>query len=485
MNRSFIKSMSYTGCLNRILSVSCVCILVFSLVCTAVRSNADTPGITYDTLLFDQSRIHEINVEISEEDWSDLRINPTNETKYTVSVTIDGEEYRNVTFKTKGNSSLSSVAKMDSDRYSFKLNFGSLEKGQTYHGLKKLHLSNIFADATYLKDYISYEIFRAAGVDAPLTSYVQLSINGEVFGLYLAIEDISGSYLDRTRNGRGELYKPSNGIDNMNGSSREEGDNGEGLKWSGRNSDSGASLRYTDDNTSSYPDIFDNAVTSVTEKDKQQVVKALKALSEGKEEEALDTDEVIRYFAAHNFVMNDDSYTGGMFHNYFLYENDGRLSMLPWDYNLAFGSFSGSGGNVATAIVNAGIDSPIRGSKKTRPMWTWIPGNEEYLEKYHEVFDELLSGYFESGEFEKELSRIRELIRPYVKTDPSAFYTLEEFDIASQTLLDFCLLRSQSIRKQLDGELDTITSQQYIGDRIDASSLNLSATGRINMGTGY
>ena len=481
MNSSFIKGFSETGHSHRILTVFSVFVLTFLFLSMTIRTNADKSGITYDTLLFDHSRIHEINIKISEEDWADLCKNPTDETKYTVTVTVDDEEYRNVTFKTKGNSSLSSVAKMDSDRYSFKLNFGSIEKGQTYHGLKKLHLGNLYADATYLKDYISYEIFRAAGVDAPLTGYVQLSINGEVFGLYLAIEDISGSYLDRTRNGKGELYKPSNGLDDMNGD-WEDGDAGDGFRMSARISDSGASLRYTDDNISSYPDIFDHAVTDITEKDMQKVVDALKALSEGNVEEALDTDEVIRYFAAHNFVMNDDSYTGGMLHNYYLYENNGRLSMLPWDYNLAFGSFSGSGGNTATAIVNAGIDSPVRGSKKTRPMWTWIPGNEEYLEKYHEIFDELISGYFESGEFEKEMARVCELIRPYVKTDPSAFYSVEEFDTASQTLLDFCLLRSLSIRKQLNGDLDTITSQQYREDRVDASSVNVSETGRISMG---
>ena len=99
---------------------------------TVAAANADmdagtvaaADALTYDTLLFDHGRVHEINVEISEEDWADLRANPKNETKYPVSVTVDGETYRNVTFKTKGNTSLSSVAAMDSDRYSFKLNFG-------------------------------------------------------------------------------------------------------------------------------------------------------------------------------------------------------------------------------------------------------------------------------------------------------------------------------------------------------------------------
>ena len=56
----------------------------------------------------------------------------------------------------------------------------------------------------------------------------------------------------------------------------------------------------------------------------------------------MDIESVISYFVAHNFVCNFDSYTGSMIHNYYLYEDGGLLSMLPWDYNLAFGGFMGS-----------------------------------------------------------------------------------------------------------------------------------------------
>lgn len=69
---------------------------------------------------------------------------------------------------------------------------------------------------------------------------------------------------------------------------------------------------------------------------------SLKALSTGEDlKDYLDTDEIISYFTVHNFVLNYDSYTGNMLHNYYLYENDGEHAMLPWDYNLSFGAFSG------------------------------------------------------------------------------------------------------------------------------------------------
>ena len=90
-------------------------------------------------------------------------------------------------------------------------------------------------------------------------------------------------------------------------------------------------------------------------------------------------DSVMRYFVVHDYVVNGDSYTGSIIHNYYLHENDGILSMIPWDYNLAFGSFQSSSGNKS---VNSPIDSPVSGNEADRPMVGWIFESEEYTEEY-------------------------------------------------------------------------------------------------------
>ena len=116
-------------------------------------------------------------------------------------------------------------------------------------------------------------------------------------------------------------------------------------------------LQYIDDDPDSYANIFDNAKTKVKKKDQARLIAALKKLSEG-DTSAVDTDAVAMYMAVHNFLCNGDSYTGSMVHNYYLYEKDGVLSMIPWDYNLAFGAFSsgmgGTGGAGGAVSVNAG-----------------------------------------------------------------------------------------------------------------------------------
>ena len=517
--------------------------------------------LSYENKLFDTSYVHTINIEIADDDWEDLKANPTQKTKYQVDITIDGETINDVSFSTKGNTSLSSVSSdSDSDRYSFKVNFGKYVENQTYYGLNKLNLNNIYADATYMKEYVSYKIFDEAGVDSPLVSYVDIQINGEEFGLYLAIEDISESYLNRTNDGEGELYKPeTSSLANMGGGkgnmqppsdmkmpdgmerpndmqtpdnadssggmerpndmqAPDNADSSEGterpndmqapdnadssgnmerpndMKMPGGNGfpngdmfsdDNGASLKYTDDEVSSYSDIFDNTITNSDEDDWNKVIAALKSLSEDDAESAVDTDEVIRYFVAHNFVLNYDSYTGNMLHNYFLYENDGKLSLLPWDYNLAFGTFSGGGemgnGENATALINTGIDSPLSGADEAdRPFWEFIASDEDYLEQYHKVYDELISSFFESGKFESELERVYNMIRPYVEKDTSAFYTVDEFDDAYETLNKFCLLRAESIRKQLSGELASISDEQTASEQVDASDISIKTMGMQN-----
>ena len=91
----------------------------------------------------------------------------------------------------------------------------------------------------------------------------------------------------------------------------------------------------------SYDNIFRNAKFDPSDEDKRRVIQALKTLDSGENlEEAVNVEQVLRYFTVQVFVVNMDSYLGKTGHNYFLYEEEGRLSILPWDYNLAFATYS-------------------------------------------------------------------------------------------------------------------------------------------------
>lgn len=174
-----------------------------------------------------------------------------------------------------------------------------------------------------------------------------------------------------------------------------------------------------------------------------------------------------------------------MIHNYYLYEKDGQMQMIPWDYNLAFGGFQSM--ESATSLVNYPIDSPVsNGNVEDRPMIAWIFADEEYTELYHRYLSELISEFFNSGDFENMIDGVYDMISPYVEKDPTKFYTYEEFKTGVSTLKEFCLLRAESIEGQLNGSISSTAGAGQSDELVDAGDLQISDMGAMNnpMGDG-
>lgn len=504
----------------------CCVVLALVLILCILFMNGERLGIRktsaaaeYEGTLFDTSRVHSIDIIM--DDWDDFTANCKSEEYYNCTVVIDNEAYKNVAIRGKGNTSLSQVS---NDRYSYKIEFDHYNSANTYYGLDKLCLNNIIQDNTYMKDYLTYRMMNDMGVASPLCSYAYITVNGEDWGLYLAVEGVEEAFLERNYGkSYGELYKPDsmnmgagrgNGEkfdmdeflddssvdtsdasdfknfpnENQNGGMPEPPDGFDfektdeksvpnGFGGGMTNGSDDVLLKYTDDSIESYSNIFDNAKTDVATADKKRLIKSLKKLNDGEDiESTVDVEKVIRYFAVHNFVLNFDSYTGSMIHNYYLYENDGQLQMIPWDYNLAFGGFQSAGD--ATSLVNYPIDSPVSGgSVSDRPMLAWIFESEEYTELYHKYLSEFIGEYFDSGYFSEMIDGVREMISPYVEKDPTKFCTYDEFEKGIETLKSFCLLRAESIRGQLDGTIGSTSDTQQSDTLTDASSIKIDDMG--------
>lgn len=485
----------------------CCAVFIVTLLVTVFFMNAETFGIGkaasvmgYENRLFDTSTVHTIDIVM--DDWDEFIANCKNEEYYSCAVVIDNEPYKNVAIRAKGNTSLTQVEAYGNNRYSFKIEFDHYDDAKTYYGLDKLCLNNIIQDNTYMKDYLTYQMMAEMGVASPLCSYVYITVNGEDWGLYLAVEGIEESFLRRNYgNDYGALYKPDsmgmgggrgNGekfdMDEFLDTPKFDNEKPDGnTQWEQRpdrmpdggmmSGSDDVLLKYTDDEFASYANIFDNAKTEISDSDKTRLIVALKKLSNGEDiSGTVDVEAVIRYFVVHNFVLNFDSYTGSMIHNYYLYEKDGQMQMIPWDYNLAFGGFESA--SDAEKLVNYPIDSPVSGgSTEDRPMIAWIFENEEYTALYHQYFSDFILGYFDSGYFEEMIDTVTSLISPYVEKDPTKFGTYEEFEAGASTLGEFCLLRAQSIRGQLNGTIGATSDTQEDGTLIDAGDISVSAMG--------
>ena len=116
--------------------------------------------------------VHTVDIVADEDDWQEMLSNAMAEEYISCALVIDGESYKNVGIRPKGNTSLSTVANSDSDRYSFKIEFDHYDSTSTYYGLDKLCLNNVIQDNTYMKDYLCYQMMAYTGAETPLTSYV-------------------------------------------------------------------------------------------------------------------------------------------------------------------------------------------------------------------------------------------------------------------------------------------------------------------------
>ena len=493
-------------------------------------------GMEYETVLFDTDDIISIDILMDEDEWDRMLKNAVSEEYYSCDVVINGERFSNVGIRPKGNTSLSAIAMSDSERYSFKLEFGHFVEGQTCHGLDKLILNNNYADATNMKEAIVYDMFQYLGADASLYNYADLSVNGEYYGVYLALEGVEQSFMLRNYGTQdGELYKPDNmemgGGNEQRGGRKEEQDSGNeeadtagekdgndpkdanaagnnpgnkekekktaDTEEAGKQSragkggpgggfsmggSGGADLNYTDDELESYSSIWESQITDTTDTDHRRVVTALKNVSEGNDlEKYLDVDNILKYMAVHSFAVNMDSLSGSMAHNYYLYEYDGQLNILPWDYNLSFGGMS-MGGSDATSMVNDAIDTPFAGTE----FFNALLENDEYRERYHEYLRQLTDGYVKGGAFDETYSRIRSQIDTLVGTDPTAMYTFEEYQKAAELLHETVELRAESIEGQLGGTIPSTDEGQKKDPSalVDASDIDVTAMGQFDMGGG-
>ncbi|NFG42417.1 spore coat protein CotH [Clostridium botulinum] len=554
-------------------------IFIFSLVV-----NNETSSIAQKKLstVLDKESITNIDIDIDDSDWDWLIENATNEEFRSCDLTINGEKFYNVGIRPKGNTSLTNVASDDTtDRYSFKIKFDKYVDGQTYHGLESIVLNNIIQDSTYMKEYITYDLYESLGVATPEMSYSNITVNNENWGLYLAIEVVDERYLENNfGSNEGNIYKPetmgvNNGGGNQGGNPPNGGERPTGLppgiendqgnmtmpsqggqetqqnindenisntqqdlenvsevkmptgqekinataekntsqddnisnkeitkpnettnnempqmggNKMGSRAVEGADFVYIDDNVSSYSIVRESAVLKrTTDADFEKVINMFKNLNEGTNlEEVLDVEEVLKYFAVNTFVINLDSYSGAMYHNYYLYEKDGKCQMLPWDLNLSFGGFGARGDNggnqgnasSASSVINFPIDNPVSGDLSSMPLIGKLLEVDEYKEMYHSYLKQIADEYFNNGYYENLVNKIDNLISSYVENDPTAFCTYDEYKNSIPEMIKFGEDRTKSVLAQLNGEQSSTTYGTI------ESTVNMTALGDMGGGKG-
>ncbi|MEK4289513.1 CotH kinase family protein [Paenibacillus sp. FSL P4-0502] len=370
-----------------------------------------------DEQVFPKDKVVDVKITLDPDDFQDMLDNASAEEYKMASVEYNGMKYDNVAVRTKGNLSLRSVVQMtDSDRYSFKISFDEYVN-QNLFGITKINLNNNYSDASYMREFLTYELAESVGLPTPKYSFVNVYVNDELKGFYLAVEQIGDAYLERNfGNAYGALYK---GV--MTGQ-------GSDLTWLG------------DD-----PALYTGLEMKSDKSNDDILVDMLNELNNGTDyEKYIDVEESLKYIALNAVTGNMDSYLGGNKQNYYLYEDDGVFSILPWDYNMAFGGMGSA---------DVLIDEPTQGALAERPLIAKLLANEEYKTKYHEIVSEMITGYLADDTFQARIDELNTMISSYVKADPSAFYTFEQYENGIKAVETFMSNMATSIQQQLDGTI--------------------------------
>lgn len=380
---------------------------------------------------FNADVVNQLSINITQENWQDILDNPLDEAYHEASITLNGITLDSVAIRTKGGSSLTSVAQSASDRYSFKIDINKYVSGQKFFGLKKFTLQNSFNDPSYMREVIAYDLLDEMGVATPEHAYVNIYVNGELFGLYVMVEAIDSTFLDNHfANNKGDLYKPD-GV--------------------------GSDLLWIDNNISSYSDI--NLKTNEETTDNGAFINFVESLDQGATDK-IAVDSLLRYLSVSVALSNLDSYHGSLAHNYYLYDQDGVFSLLPWDFNEAFGTFAMGCNGVDVRELY--VDEPITGPLADRPLVANVFANQTYLTTYHDYLWQLINGPLTSDAFAARVAKIAALIGDSVANDPSAFYSADDFENNINTTVDrffglteFINYRVDNMTKQLQGDLPT------------------------------
>ncbi len=164
--------------------------------------------------LFDYTKLHTFEIELSDADWTWLQANPLLEEYRPAEVVFEGRRWTGAALRYKGSyCTLESCVDADTGerlcpKLSFKLKFNEYDADGRFYGLRKFNLHSGVRDQTMMHEVVSYHLYRSLGVPAPRASHALVTINGEPQGLFVLIEDIDKEFLqDQWTDDEGNLYK--------------------------------------------------------------------------------------------------------------------------------------------------------------------------------------------------------------------------------------------------------------------------------------
>ena len=367
--------------------------------------------------IYDVRSVKDVKIQFEFDDWKN-QLNDFKEAgkdeRLIGTVTVNGTRYDSVGVRYKGNSSYFNVRNTGSSKLPFNIKVNHIKKKQKLpNGYTSLKLSNVFRDPSFLREVLAYEI-AGKYMPSPRANYVRVYVNDQLLGLYNNTESVDEKFLkENFGNDDGTLVKCD---PNWHGEVKrgcKKGNNG--------------SLNYLGDNPNCYFDYYEKK----SDKGWKDLVNLTKVLETNTKdiEKVLNVDRALWMLAYNNVLVNLDSYSGRLCHNYYVYKDEnGIFNTIPWDMNLNFGGFRFVDEKTLLDVKKMQELSPLSSFKDPkRPLISKLLANSMYRKIYIAHMRTILKENFSSGEYAKRATEIQRIIDFFVKSDENKLYPYEEF----------------------------------------------------------
>lgn len=357
---------------------------------------------------YEETTVQKIEIVFEESNWDallDAQKAGNEDYIMAKSVTINGVTFDSVGVKYKGNSTYN--ANQTKNPFHIELD---TYKDQEYDGYTDIKLSNAANDPSFIREVLSYKILRNY-MDAPLSNYANVYVNGTLIGLYSNSESISKKFVNKRFGSKDKTFVKCNPI---NGA--------------GPGSTAFPNLVYLGTDSALYNEAYElksdygwSELIELTNVLKNDIANI---------EEILDVDRALWMLAFNNILVNLDSYSGAFAQNYYLYRDDnGRFNPIVWDLNESFGRFSMTGsGHLNNTTSKAQMDHLLHAGDANFPLISQLLNVPTYKKMYLAHCKTFLEDNFtQNGPYFSQGQALQTTIDAAVQADGNKFYSYNNF----------------------------------------------------------
>jgi len=377
--------------------------------------------------LFDQSVLHEIDIEISDDDIA--LIDPPTDDRVPVTLTVDGTTVYGAGLRLKGG--FAQNQGLD-EKPGFSIETDEFVDDLTVFDVDRFTLGNAAWDHSFVNEPLVYEAYRAAGIPAPRTALARVTVNGETFGLYVMRETWKKRMLaQHFADPSGNLYE-STGVP--------EGPNmGLELRTNKRDGDTS--------------DV--DAVVAVVENASAEDFRA--AI-----EELVDVDQLLTYWVVEALVGHHDGYAydltaPGLFpdavhpplnpspNNFYAYHDPttDRFVFLPHGADIALGLG-------AWNTYEVGPSAPVLlPPKVTASIASRLWDDSTFRTEYAARTTQVLDGVWDAPALIALADELAGLVRSDGLAGTREAVTMDDFEQALADRIDFLARRADAVRSEL------------------------------------